>query len=281
MTRTIAELLNDARRQLAGAGFHPSPREALLLLARVLDCSETQVLARADDRASSGQLARFERLLSRRLTGEPIAYLLQEREFYGRPFYVDERVLIPRPETEHLVEAVLQIPLPMAPIILEIGVGSGCLALTLALELAGSRSIATDISLAALSVARRNARRHGLLDRVLLAAADLAAAIDLSGIDLVVSNPPYIGERDAESLSVEIRDFEPRAALFAGLDGELVLRRLIAELRRLRSGTPMLLEIGAGQADATRRWCTDSAFDCVEIRPDYAGHPRVAVLRRR
>lgn len=281
MSRTIAELLADARRQLAGAAFHPSQREALLLLARVLDCSEAQVLARARERASSEHSARFESLLARRLTGEPIAYLLREKEFYGRPFYVDERVLIPRPETEHLVEAALQTVLPIEPVILDLGVGSGCLAVTLALEIPGCRVIATDISLAALTVARRNAERHGLLDRVLLAAADLAEGVDLCAIDLVVTNPPYVAQLDAHRLSVEIRDFEPQTALYGGPDGELVIHRLIGELGRLRSGTPMLIEVGAGQARSVRQRCGNSAFDCLEIRPDYAGHPRVAVLRRR
>src|SRR4030095_1300690 len=146
----VGQLLAEARPRLAATPFGASTREALLLLGHVLNLSEAQVLARQESEVSGEAERRFRDLLARRLTGEPVAYLLGEREFYGRPFYVDSRVLIPRPETEHVVEAALAERLPAAPRLLDVGTGSGCLAVTLALEIPGARVAATDLSAGAL-----------------------------------------------------------------------------------------------------------------------------------
>ena len=154
---TVQGLLVEARRRLAAAPFAPPAREAGLLLAHALGVSEAQVLARHDEDVPAAAADRFLALLERRLAGEPFAYLTGEREFYGRGFRVDRRVLIPRPETEHLVEAALALPLPPGPRILDLGTGSGCLAVTLAAELPAATVVATDLSLAALAVARANA----------------------------------------------------------------------------------------------------------------------------
>ena len=274
----IRDLLADARARLAAAPFRPPLREAALLLGRILGLTEAQVLAR-DERAVEPETAeRFRALLDRRLTGEPVAYLFGEREFFGRTFHVDSRVLIPRPETEHLIEEALTAPLPSSPWILDIGAGSGSLAVTLALEMPGSRVVATDLSPGALAVTKGNARRLGA--PVHLAGVDLARGLDLSRFDLVVSNPPYIDPGDARLLSPEVCDFEPHLALFAPGAGDSVFARLFAELATLRSGVRLLLEIGDGQLDSARRLASAAGWLFLGARADYAGTPRVLTLQR-
>ncbi len=278
---TVDELLAEGRRCLAGASLPVPAREAGLLLRHVLGLSEAQLLTRSAEPVSPEEAARYRDLLVRRLAGEPVAYLAGEKEFYGRAFRVDRRVLIPRPETEHLVEAALALPLPPAPRILDVGTGSGCLAVTLALEIPGARVLGTDISPAALAVAAGNARRLAAAERLRLVATDLARGLDVAAFDLVVSNPPYVGSEDATSLPRDVREHEPRAALFAGRRGFAVLDRLLDELAPLRPGTPVLLEIGLGQDAELARRAARSPLALREVRPDYAAIPRIALLFRR
>lgn len=278
---TVRDLLAGARSRLAATPFGAPPREAALLLARVLGLTEAQVLARDREEVPAEAAERFQTLLERRLTGEPVAYLFGEREFYGRTFQVDDRVLIPRPETEHVIEAALAEPLPPRPWILDVGTGSGILAVTLALEVPGARAVATDLSPGALAVASGNARRHGAAGRVHPVRTDLAAGLDLSRFDLVVSNPPYIDPADAPTLSPEVRRFEPSLALFAPGSGDSVLASLFALCTGLRSGIRLIVEIGYGQLDVARRHAEASALLLEEARPDYSGIPRVLILRRR
>jgi release factor glutamine methyltransferase len=219
--------------------------------------------------------------IGRREAGEPVAYLLGEREFYGRTFAVDQRVLIPRPETEHLVEAALRLPLPPAPLVLDVGTGSGCVAVTLAAERPAARVVAADLSLAALALARRNARALGVAGRVKAVAADLTGGLDLAAFDLVASNPPYVDPADALSLSPEISRFEPPLALFAGAAGAAILGRLVAAGEALRPGAYLVLEIGAGQLAAVGTAVAGSTLRLETVVDDYAGVPRVVVLRRR
>ena len=242
--------------------------------------SEAQVLARSAKPVSATEERRFHNLIERRLTGEPVAYLLGEKEFYGRTFAVDRRVLIPRPETEHVVECALAQPLPARPEVLDVGTGSGCLAVTLALEMASARITAVDLSAAALAVAKRNARRHDVAGRVRLAATDLVRGLELERFDLVVSNPPYVDPATADALSPEISRHEPRAAIFAEASGRELLDRLLGHLATLRSGVFVVLEIGFDQADWMRRRLAESPFAVQEFRLDYASIPRVVVLRR-
>jgi release factor glutamine methyltransferase len=276
----INEALADARQRLSEAPFQPNTREALLLLGHVLGWTEAQVLARQNEELADVAASHFEQVVNRRLCGEPVAYIVGAKEFYGRLFQVDRRVLIPRPETEHLIELALELPLPPSPRVLDVGTGSGCLACTLGLELPASRIVATDISAGALAVARYNRRSHGLQSRVLLSACDLTRGLDLSGFDLIVSNPPYVGRHEAASLSAEILDFEPDTALFAGANGDDIYRRLFQQLSGLRPETWLVMEIGASQEDLIRRLSAGSPFRLVEVRPDYAGHPRIALLQR-
>jgi release factor glutamine methyltransferase len=276
----LGDLLHEARRRLAATAF-AAPREAALLLGAVLGLSEAQVMARDDQPVGAAEAARFAELVARRLDGEPVAYLLGEKEFYGRRFAVDRRVLIPRPETEHLVEAALGLALPPAPRILDVGAGSGCLAVTLALELRGARAVAADLSPGALAVTAANARRHGVAGRVAAVASDLGAALDLARFDLVVSNPPYVDAADAAAMAREVCNFEPHLALFSPGGGDAVLARLFGECARLRPGVSLVAEIGFGQLAAACRHAAASTLELVEVRRDYAGVPRVLVLRRR
>jgi release factor glutamine methyltransferase len=266
---------------LAATPFGAPTREVSLLLGRVLGLSEAQILAHGEREVPDEAAERFRSLLERRLTGEPTAYLFGEREFYGRSFQVDPRVLIPRPETEHLIETALAKPLPEQPWILDVGTGSGILAVTLALEIPGARVVATDLSPGALAVASVNARRLGVRERVCPVGADLAQGLDLARFDLVVSNPPYIDPGDAPTLSPEVYNFEPHVALFGPGTGDSLYARLFSETEGLRPGVRLLVEIGQGQLDAVRRHAEESGLHVSGVRLDYAGISRVVILERR
>ena len=276
---TAGQLLAEARSLLAATPFGASTREARLLLGHVLGLSEARVIARQETAVPPEAEARFRDLLARRLTGEPVAYLLGEREFWGRSFAVDSRVLIPRPETEHLIEVALAERLPERPWILDVGTGSGILAVTLALGVPGSRIAATDLSPGALAVAARNARRLGA--RVSLVETDLAAGLDLARFDLVVSNPPYVDRSEIPEISIEVHGFEPALALFPPGDGDSLYPRLFAQCSGLRSGVGLAVEIGRGQLAALRRHARGAGLEIAEVREDYAGIPRTVLLRRR
>jgi release factor glutamine methyltransferase len=282
---TLRQLLAEARPLLAATPFAASRREAALLLGHVLGLTEAQVLAREESAVAPEAERRFRDLLARRLGGEPVAYLKGEREFWGREFHVDPRVLIPRPETEHLVEMALAEPLPPAPLILDVGTGSGILAVTLALEIPRAQLVATDLSPGALAVADGNARRHRVRSRVHLLGLDLTAGLDLSRFDLVVSNPPYVDRSEAAEMSPEVCNFEPHLALFPPGAGDAVLARLFAQCSGLRPGlrrgVPLAVEIGRGQLDPVRRHAAATGLEVAGVREDYAGIPRTVLLRRR
>lgn len=278
----VDHLLAEARRLLAAGPFDISPREAALLLGHVLSWSEAQVRARNDHLVGDAAAQRYRRWVARRAAGEPVAYLVNTREFYGRPFYVDDRVLIPRPETEHLVEIVLELDLPTAPRVLDVGSGSGCLAVTLAAELPEARVTAVDVSAAALAVTARNARRHGVASRLKTVGSDLASAVRLDAFHLVVSNPPYVGRHDMAIMSAEVTAHEPHLALFAPDHGRALIEDLLDAAVRLRPGVHLLLEIGYDQGDWLHRAAARRPhLELLEIRPDLSGIPRSGVLRRR
>ncbi|MDY7093758.1 MAG: peptide chain release factor N(5)-glutamine methyltransferase [Acidobacteriota bacterium] len=280
MSVTVDDLIRDARRRLSEAPHGPSTREALLLMARLLERDEAYILAHGEHQLEASEIQRFQELLQRRLTGEPMAYVLGAREFYGRQFRVDSRVLIPRPETEHLVEAALEWDLPPEPQILDVGTGSGCLAVTLALEIPGARVTAVDISLGALAVAQANAGSLGAAESVHALCIDLVCGLELETFDLVVSNPPYIAPEEAPELSPEILDYEPTTALFADSGGLAVLHRLLAAAAEFRPGCPLMVEIGADQRAALTAAATDRGLEVRRVIHDYAGIARTLVLTR-
>ena len=279
---TVGELVREGREELRRIGLEAAGREAARLLGGLLDWNEARVLARDGDPVPPETERRFRDLLGRRRDGEPVAYLLGEREFFGRPFAVDSRVLIPRPETEHLVELALAVPLPARARALDIGTGSGCLAVTLAAERPSWSVVATDLSIAALDVARANARRHGVGERVHCVAADLCGGLDLRTFDVVVGNPPYVEEGVVPFLSPDVRDFEPRVALVGGAGGLETMARLLEQLTALRAGVSVALEFGFGQAvPVATLVAREDAFEAIEIRTDLAGIERNVVFRRR
>ena len=277
----VRDLVAQGRHTLAGAAIAAPGREAARLLGTLLGLSEVQVRAREEQPVEAQLAGRFAALVARRAAGEPAAYLLGRREFFGREFGVDERVLIPRPETELLVEIALALPLPDAAAVLDIGTGSGCIALTLAAERPSWRLLATDLSLGALACAHANARRLSLAGRVAFVATDLAAALALDTIDLVVANPPYIDPREPALVALDVRTYEPHLALFAAQGGLAVLARLFGLAEGLHPEAVLACEIGYGQLDAV----LDLAGECpwlelVEVRSDLAGIARDVVFRR-
>ncbi len=265
-------------RQRLGLVAFASPREAHLLLGHVLGLGEASLLARDDMEVGKEDGARFATLIERRLAGEPVAYLIGSKEFFGRQFAVDRRVLVPRPETEHLVEAALALAasLPPRPRILDIGTGSGCIAVTLALELPASQVTATDRSPAALVVAQGNANALGA--RVDFVAAEWTAPLCVRGFDLVVSNPPYLDP--SGPVMPEVAAWEPASALWAGTGGLDAYRELLADLAAARPGTPLLLEIGLDQAAPLAELAASAGWQLAAVHRDLAGIERVVELRR-
>ena len=224
----------------------------------------------------------FRALIKRRFAGEPMQYIFGETEFYRLPFRVSRDVLIPRPETEHVVEKALELAAKFPhPRIADVGTGSGAIAIALAYELPDAKVTATDVSLAALSVAHENAMRNGVVERVRFLEGDLLDSVAGEQFDIVVSNPPYVAEADREGLAVEVRDYEPEQALFAGADGLDVYRRLIPQaFAALAPGGYMVLEIGYGQEAPVSALLGEVGFESLEFTADLQGIPRVAYARK-
>jgi release factor glutamine methyltransferase len=224
----------------------------------------------------------FQALINRRLAGEPMQYILGETEFYGLPFRVTQAVLIPRPETEHLVEEVLRRAANFArPRIVDIGTGSGCIAVALARRLPHAAIAAIDLSLEALGVARENATLNKVADRIRFLEGDLLVPVAGESFEIVVSNPPYVPTADRESLSVEVRDHEPALALFAGDNGlDTYLRLIPAAYAALAPGGLLALEIGFGQRERVMPLLVAAGFLSIEVEPDLQGIDRVICAQR-
>ncbi len=246
-----------------------NPRDVDVLLSDVIGCPLSYVLAHGDTRIDPAPL---QELLRRRFTGEPLQYIRRKTEFFGREFYVDHRVLIPRPETEILMETA-NACIDNGTRVVDIGTGSGCIAVTLALERPDLRVIATDVSTGALAVAARN--RGALGARVALVASDVLSGF-VEDFDWIVANPPYIAAADVEILAPEVRDHEPRAALTPGPRGTEVINRILDQAGRAR----VILEIAFGQEDVARDVAAAHHFHTDDVRKDLAGIPRVIVLSR-
>jgi release factor glutamine methyltransferase len=285
--RSIAEAIGIATARLAASGLGgvDARMDARVMARHAFGLDDTGLILREPDAPPPDALARYWGAVARRAAFEPVAYITGHREFYGRDFLVSPAVLVPRPETELIVElALARFPDRQAGIeIVDVGTGSGCLAVTLACEFPRARLVATDVSLDAIEVARRNAARHGVADRVAFHHASLVAGADQA--DLIVSNPPYVAVGQRPSLPPDVRDHEPAIALFAGEDGLDVIRALIArvgECGALRRGSGWLVfEIGHGQApEVTRLLRADGRYDDVTVANDLQGIPRTACARR-
>ena len=264
----------------------PQPERARLdaetLLLHVLGKNKAWLLTHPEEEISNDRAARYNRLVERRYAGEPIQYITGRQEFYGLPFRVTPNVLIPRAETEHLVEKVLSLASGFDRLrIVDVGTGSGAIAVALAHRLPHAEITALDISLAALEQARANAEQNGVAGRVRFVQSDLLAAVASGKFEVVVSNPPYVATTDRESLSVEVREHEPALALFAGNDGLDVYRRLIpAAFAVLESGGFLAVEVGYGQSQAIAELMTPAGFEGIEFAPDLQGIARVGCGRR-
>jgi release factor glutamine methyltransferase len=279
-----------ARQRLLAAGIpvDEAGLDARLLAESVLGWDTARLMSRGDEPEPPEFGERYERAVSRRAHREPLAYVTGEREFWNRSFAVSPDVLVPRPETELIVEAALEMlssaPAPGAPgpSIVDVGTGSGCIAVTLACERPSAAIVATDCSAAALDVARRNAERYGAGARIAFVLTDILEAVP-GPFDMIVANPPYVADGDRSTLEPEVREFEPAIALFAGDDGLSVVRRLVALAPdKLKENGALLLEIGAGQADAVARLISRTpGLTMVGLRRDLRGIPRTVIARRR
>jgi release factor glutamine methyltransferase len=270
-------LLNKARDQFAG--ISETPRlDAEILLAHALDVSRSSLLAMETVSQIPEEYSAF---ITRRAKGEPIAYILGEWEFFSLPFFIDPPVLVPRPETEHLVEAVLEY-CDTPKMILDIGTGSGCIMVTLLKQLPESRGIATDLKDGNLKLAQRNAKRHDVDTRVEFRQGDLFQPIlrTASPFDVICSNPPYVALTDKDSLDVTVKDFEDSAALFSGEDGLDVIRRLVNDaVDFLRPDGWLVFEFGIRQDSVIEHLLTQRGYRDIHIIPDLAGIPRIALGR--
>jgi len=268
--------LTQATTELDAVTDMPS-LEAEVLLAHVLDSSRATLLAHPERILTPDQLARYQTLIQRRASDYPLPYLTGRVEFYGLDFEVTPEVLIPRQETETLVDlALARCP----ETIVDVGTGSGCIAVALAVRLPQATVCAIDLSPAALAVAQRNVERHGVADRVSPMAGDVLIPRPRPA-ELIVSNPPYVSTGDCASLPISVRDHEPRLALNGGPDGLAVVRRLLAQAPAvLEPGGAMLIEIGADQGEAARQLAhTCFAGAAIRVHPDLAGRDRVLEIQ--
>ena len=264
----------------------PNPRlDAEVLLGHLLEKSRLQLYLHFEMPVFQEHLTLFRELIKKRIARTPVSYLTNQKEFMSLDFYVDERVLIPRPETEQLVETILTTKTENPQRLLELGTGSGAIAASLALQQPEWEIVATDISEPALAVARKNAETHACTAQIEFLSGDLFEPIDAINtngnprFDWIVCNPPYIKNTERDTLSPDVRDSEPEIALFAGADGLAVIRRLIAEAPKyLAPSGKLILEIGETQADSVRALIdAESAYCTYKLLKDYAEKERIVL----
>lgn len=283
---SIAQCLREATQVLNSAGVPEARREAGSLLAFVLGKDRTFLISHAEDLVADDRLGQFQEIVERRASGEPLQYITGVQDFFGREFRVTPDVLIPRPETELLVEAAIEVvggP-ESSPLICDVGTGSGCIALTLLCEIRNARAVAIDKSPAALETAKLNARNLSVAERTVFAVSDCFDSLNVNEyqFDLVVSNPPYVSAASMAGLQREVRDHEPLIALSPGPDGLSVIRRLLDETPRfLKDQGHLIMEIGFDQGEAIKSLVNEERWHLVDIRPDLQGIPRIVVLQRK
>jgi release factor glutamine methyltransferase len=282
---TIGRLLTWTTEWLGSKGSESPRLDAEVLLAHVRGCQRIMLYASFDEDVTEETRGKFRELVRRRAAGEPVAYLVGHREFFSLEFEVSPAVLVPRPETEALVSRVLDLcGAAASPKIIDVGTGSGAIAVALAKHLPRALITASDLSAAALAVAKRNAERHAVADRIRFIESDLLDAHGLEGPwDVIVSNPPYVREAEFASLPRDVRDHEPRGALVAGPRGEELIERLVAvAAERLVPGGWLVLEAGPLVADEVRALLAAATeFEPGPVLADLAGLPRVFQARRR
>src|SRR5258706_3252284 len=281
MNLSIGNAVLESAQRLGEAAIAEPRREAGSLLAHVLGRDRSFIIAHANDQLTDEVSAAFGSLIDRRAAGEPLQYLTGHQEFFNLDFGVAPAVLIPRPETELVIETALELLRgDPEPYIADIGTGSGCIAISILHELSVARAVATDISADALQVAQRNAERHGVADRLALLESDCFSAIDANRhFALIASNPPHVSHDQMTDLQREVRH-EPRAALAGGPDGLSIIRRLLLEARPfLRSSGHFVFEVGFEQSAAVEKLIDLRVWKLIEIRPDLQRIPRTFVLQ--
>jgi release factor glutamine methyltransferase len=284
---TIIETINRAATRLSAHQVDNARWDAELLLCHVLGRDRAWLLAHIQDRIDDQSLRLYEQAIDRRAVREPLQYITGRQEFWGLPFKVTPDVLIPRPETEFVVEAALKaVSMAMSPIIIDLCAGSGCIAVSLAKELLKAQVFATDRSEQALEVAQENARMNQVADRIRFLAGDLFVPIkelDLhEKVDVIAANPPYIRAGDLAALQPEVRDFEPEMALIAGPEGTEIGTAIIQQAPAfLKQGGTLIMEMGMGQTAALSAIVKDTgSYRTLEIVKDLAGIERVLVARK-
>jgi release factor glutamine methyltransferase len=286
---TISQAIAEGVRRLHASGIDQERRTAGLLLCHAIGIDRTHLLTKSEEEIDDAKYNIYLRLLERRAAGEPVQYLTGHQEFYGLDFTVTPDVLIPRPETEFLIEQVLKIVDNQKldqPLIVDVGTGSGCIAVTLAVNIPNARLITTDVSAGALNVARNNAAKHRVIDRIEFLEGDLLGPLANRGleasVDIIVSNPPYVDEALKSSIQREVREWEPHAALFGGADGIDFYRRLLNDcLGFLKIGGYLVVEIGYGQLEVIKRMVeTSSSLRIVEVINDLQDIPRTLTMLR-
>ena len=281
MGLSIAEALFEATQVLRTAGVPESRRDAGSLLAHVIQKDRTFLISHAEQKLEPHTVHEFRDVVERRAAGEPLQYITGQQDFYGRAFRVTPDVLIPRPETELLVEAALG--LMNGSRFCDVGTGSGCIAVTLLCESRDSQAVGLDVSPAAIAIAKENAGAQRVDQRIEFLLSDCfdALAENTVPFDLIVSNPPYVSADVVAGLQREVKDHEPMVALTPGPDGLSIIRRLITEAPQfLQKDGHLLLEIGFDQGEAVRELVEGSKFKLLEIHPDLQGIPRIVILRK-
>ncbi|HEX9927337.1 MAG TPA: peptide chain release factor N(5)-glutamine methyltransferase [Pyrinomonadaceae bacterium] len=257
-------------------------RDAALLLGFVLNRARAFLIANDDRDLSDEEIERFFELIERRASGEPIQYITGRQEFFGLEFEVNGNVLIPRPETEILVEAAIEILREKEnPYFCDVGTGSGCIPISILANLENAKAVAVDISSGALAVARKNAEKHRVAERIEFYESDVFAVFQNPKFDLIVSNPPYIPNKDLPDLPREVREHEPQAALFGGDVGTEIITQLLTDAPKfLIENSYLMFEIGFAQDEAVRAMVDPNVWKLREILPDLQGILRIVVLQR-
>lgn len=274
----VSEILRHATAILQKSGINEPRREANSLLAFALEKDKTFLIAHSEYTLSDEENARFQEFLRRRANREPLQYITGRQEFYGLDFEVTKDVLIPRPETEIVVENAIEILREKEnPRFCEVGIGSGCIALSILQTVETARAIGLDVSAKALKIAGRNAEKHKVSERLELKISDVFAVLESEKFDLIVSNPPYIAAADFAELQTEVRDFEPRCALTDEADGLSIIEKIIFGAPDfLKPNAFLLLEIGFNQAVEVLKMFSPEIWKNVEILLDLQGIPRTA-----
>jgi release factor glutamine methyltransferase len=283
MNGSIAKILGEATATLQNAHISESRMEAVSLLMHALNVDRTFIIAHPEHKLSQKDADRFREVVRRRARREPLQYITGVQEFFSLKFAVTPDVLIPRPETELIVEVALDLLKSAdAPLIADVGTGSGCIAISLLHEMTSARGAGVDISRNALAVARRNAERHRVRNRFdLLQAEGLSAFPQQPIFSAIVSNPPYIPAKEIDMLQPEVRDYEPLSALVAGDDGLAHIRSLVRDAAHyLQPGGYFIFEIGIDQGREVRALVDRSTWDLVDVRNDLQKIPRAFVLRK-